>query len=58
MRWTSGGPAGEGNQGWMLAGGLTSANVAEAVSLCHPDVVDVSSGATAPPPHPFAMLAD
>lgn len=29
---------------WFLAGGLTSANVEKAISLVHPDVVDVSSG--------------
>lgn len=29
---------------WFLAGGLTPANVGKAISLIHPDVVDVSSG--------------
>lgn len=29
---------------WFLAGGLTAANVGRAISLIHPDVVDVSSG--------------
>ena len=29
---------------WMLSGGLTSANVGEALSLLSPDAVDVSSG--------------
>ena len=29
---------------WFLAGGLTAVNVGRAISLIHPDVVDVSSG--------------
>lgn len=29
---------------WFLAGGLTAENVGRAISLIHPDVVDVSSG--------------
>ena len=29
---------------WFLAGGLTAGNVGKAISLIHPDVVDVSSG--------------
>lgn len=29
---------------WFLAGGLTAGNVGRAISLIHPDVVDVSSG--------------
>ena len=29
---------------WFLAGGLTAANAGKAISLVHPDVVDVSSG--------------
>ena len=29
---------------WFLAGGLTAGNVGRAISLIHPDVVDISSG--------------
>ncbi|MBM7544256.1 phosphoribosylanthranilate isomerase [Weissella beninensis] len=29
---------------WILAGGLTNTNIAEAVALTHPSIVDVSSG--------------
>lgn len=29
---------------WFLAGGLTAENTGKAISLIHPDVVDVSSG--------------
>ena len=29
---------------WFLAGGLTAENAGKAISLIHPDVVDVSSG--------------
>ena len=36
-------PSKEGFQ-WILAGGLTPANVAEAISIAHPDGVDTASG--------------
>ena len=36
-------PSKEGFQ-WVLAGGLTPANVAEAISIAHPDGVDTASG--------------
>jgi phosphoribosylanthranilate isomerase len=34
--------------GWFLAGGLNPENVATAISVLQPDVVDVSSGVTMP----------
>lgn len=33
-----------GNRKFVLAGGLTSSNVQEGISIFHPDIVDVSSG--------------